>query len=416
MATLAPPAPIVPTPTAAQGAPPPARERLLSLDVFRGMTVAGMLLVNNPGSWATIFPPLEHAKWHGWTPTDLVFPFFLFIVGVTAHLSLAGRRARGDDDATLVRAVVRRAAIIFALGLALNAFPFFQWGKVGDLVDPSFLDRVLWRLDHLRVFGVLQRIALAYLLGALLTLRGTWRAHVAWCAALLLGYWAIMTLVPVPDTGLMGWQSLDDPAKPLSAWLDRLLLGDRHIWIGGKTWDPEGLLAAVPAAGTVILGNLAGRWIGTPATLAERLNGLFAVGALCMMAGLAWHWVFPINKNLWTSSYVVFTGGMASVTLATCMWLIDVRGWRPGVRFFQVYGTNPLVAFVGSGIMARLTVSILKVEGPNGPISVSALLYNTAFAPWLPPRVASLAYALAFVSVWYVILLALWKRGIVLKV
>nr|MCU0627628.1 hypothetical protein [Gemmatimonadaceae bacterium] len=143
---------------------------------------------------------------------------------------------------------------------------------------------------------------------------------------------------------------------------------------------------------------------------------LFAAGALLMVAGLVWHWGFPINKNLWTSSYVLFTGGMAAVTLATCMWLIDVRGWRPGVHFFQVYGTNPLVAFVGSGVMARLLVSILTVPGADGPRPLGAAVYDTVFTPWLPPRVASLAYALAFVGVWYLILRALWRRGIVLKV
>lgn len=402
--------------------PPPAaptsgaRERLVSLDVFRGMTVAGMLLVNNPGSWAAVFPPLRHATWHGWTPTDLVFPFFLFIVGVTAHLSLAPRRAKGATDGELLRAIVRRAAIIFGCGLALNAFPFFQWGALPGLPDASLGDRVLWRLEHLRVFGVLQRIAIAYLIGASLVLRGTWRTHLAWCAALLLGYWGVMTLVRVPDTGLMGWQSLDDPSSPLSAWLDRQLLGPDHIWVGGKTWDPEGLLASIPAAATVILGNLAGRWIGAPVPLAERLNALFGAGALAMVAGLCWHWVFPINKNLWTSSYVVFTGGMAAVTLATCMWAIDAHGWRRGVEFFRIYGTNPLVAFVGSGVMARLLVSILKVPGPNGPVPLAGAIHTALYARWLPPRVASLAYAVTFVTAWYFILRALYRRGIVLKV
>jgi predicted acyltransferase len=408
----------MPTPAAATTtAAPTARERLIALDVFRGMTVAGMLLVNNPGITAAVYPPLAHAPWHGWTPTDLVFPFFLFIVGVTAHLSLAPRRARGDDTATLARAIVRRAAIIFALGLALNAFPFYQWGDtVGTLAEPTLLDRIGWRFEHLRVFGVLQRIALAYLLGALLTLRGSWRTHVAWCIALLVGYWAAMTLVVVPDQGLAGHLLLDRPDANIGAWLDRTLLGTDHLWAGGRTWDPEGLLGAFPAAGTVILGNLAGRWIGTPQPLAERLNGLFAGGALLMAAGLAWNLAFPINKNLWTSSYVVFTGGMAALVLATCMWAIDVRRWTPGTHFFLVYGTNPLIAFVGSGVMARLLVSILRVQGANGPVPVSRALTETLFAAWLPLRAASLAYALAFVMVWYLILRVLWQRRIFLKV
>jgi predicted acyltransferase len=400
--------------TSARSAP---AERLLSLDVFRGMTVAGMLLVNNPGSWAHIFPPLEHAKWHGWTPTDLIFPFFLFIVGVTAHLSLSSRRARGDGDGAIMRQVFRRAALIFLFGLTLTWFPGYQWGSIASLPDASFMDRVVYRLEHLRVMGVLQRIGVAYLLAMLLTLRGSWRQHLVVLAGVLLGYWALMTLVVVPDRGVPGSQLLDDPGGVLSAWLDRQIIGLDHLWSGGKTWDPEGVLSSVPAAGTVMLGQFAGRWIGaSERPLAARLNGLFAVGALLMMVGLMWHWVFPINKSLWTSSYVVFTGGLAAVTLATCMWVIDVQGWRRWSRFFEIYGTNPMIAFLGSGIMARLTVSILKVETPTGARAVSAVTHEALFASWLPSKVASLAYAVSFVLVWFVILRVLWQRKIFLKV
>jgi predicted acyltransferase len=183
---------------------PAARERLVSLDVFRGLTVAGMLLVNDPGSWAHIYPPLEHAAWHGWTPTDLIFPFFLFIVGITTELSLGARRARGADDGAIVRQVVRRGLLIFLFGLVLNAFPFFQWGDIRGVTDPSFVDRVAYRFEHLRVMGVLQRIGLAYLVAGLVTLRTTWRQQVGVIAALLLGYWAAMALVAAPPTGLPG--------------------------------------------------------------------------------------------------------------------------------------------------------------------------------------------------------------------
>src|SRR5215216_702943 len=180
-------------------APLPPRERLLSLDVFRGMTVAGMLLVNNPGSWGAIYPPLEHAKWHGWTPTDLIFPFFLFIVGITTHLSISTRRARGDDDGAIVRQILRRGALIFLFGLILSAFPFFQWGTIEGMSHPSFLDRVVYRLEHLRILGVLQRIGIAYTAAALLTLRTSLKQQVVILAALLYGYWIAMTLIPVPD-------------------------------------------------------------------------------------------------------------------------------------------------------------------------------------------------------------------------
>lgn len=260
-------------------------ERLVSLDVFRGVTVAGMLLVNNPGTWSAIYPPLAHAPWHGWTPTDLIFPFFLFIVGITTELSLRARRARGDDEGAIVRQVLRRGALIFLFGLLLSGFPFFTWPPT--LEGASFLERVVHRVEHWRIMGVLQRIGLAYLCGALLTLRTTLRQQLLIVAALLCGYWALMTLVPVPDTGVPGRFVLDKPDQLLSAWLDRTVLGVDHLWSGAKTWDPEGLLSTLPAIATMICGTFAGRWIAEQQRpLTERLAAMFAVGALAMMLGL----------------------------------------------------------------------------------------------------------------------------------
>lgn len=400
----------------APAAPAPAAGRLAALDAFRGLTVAAMLLVNNPGSWGAIYPPLAHAAWHGWTPTDLIFPFFLFIVGITTTLSLDARRARGDAPAALRAQVVRRAAVIFAAGLALAAFPFFTWTDLPGNPDPSFLDRVAWRLAHLRIPGVLQRIALAYLAGALIALAADTRRVLATIAALLLGYWALQTLVPVPGSGLPGQALLDHPDALLSAWLDRTLLGPDHLWSGSKTWDPEGLLSTLPAVATQLLGVLAGRWIAQPRPLAERIAALFAVGALVAVAGTMWGWVFPINKGLWTSSYVLFTGGMAAMALATCLWLMDVQGWRRWAFPFLVYGTNPLLAFVGSGVMARLLGSLLTVPtDAGGRQSLQGLLHAQLFASWLPPKPASLGYALAFVTVWFLLLWWAWRRGFVLK-
>jgi len=395
-----------------------ARERLIALDVFRGMTVAGMLLVNNPGTWSAIYPPLEHAPWNGWTPTDLIFPFFLFIVGITTELSLRSRRERGDDEGAIVRQVFRRAGLIFLFGLTLSAFPFFTWTPIADMPDATLLDRVVHRVEHLRILGVLQRIGIAYFFGALLTLRTSWRQQLGILAVLLLGYWGLMTLVPVPDTGIAGRFVADQPDKLLSAWLDRTVLGLNHLYSGTKTWDPEGLLSTVPAIGTMMLGTFAGRWIGEQQRpLAERLSGLFAVGALLMMLGLIWHWGFPINKSIWSSSYVIFTAGMGAVSLATCVWLIDVCQLRRWTFPFVIYGTNPMLAFLGSGLMARLTVSLLKVDTGNGTrVSIQGWLFDRLYTSWLPPREASFAYALSFVSLWFLILWAAWKRGFVLKV
>ncbi|HYW32158.1 MAG TPA: DUF5009 domain-containing protein [Gemmatimonas sp.] len=396
-----------------------APERLLSLDVFRGMTVAGMLLVNNPGTWSAIYPPLEHAPWHGWTPTDLIFPFFLFIVGITTELSLRARRARGDDERAIIRQIVRRGALIFLFGLALSAFPFFTWAPVlADNPDPSFWDRVVHRIEHVRILGVLQRIGLAYFFGALLTVRTTWKQQLGILAILLLGYWALMTLVPVPDTGVPGRFVLDKPPALLSAWLDRTVLGTNHLWVGSTAWDPEGLLSTLPAIGTMMLGTFAGRWIGErDRALTERLAAMFAVGAMLMVVGVMWGWVFPINKSIWTSSYVVFTAGIGSVSLATCMWVIDVLEVRRWTFPFVVYGMNPMLAFLGSGLMARITSSIWTMDAGDGTrISAQGLVFKGVFASWLPPREASFAYALSFVALWFVILWAAWKRGFVLKV
>jgi predicted acyltransferase len=398
----------------------PPRERLLSLDVFRGMTIAGMLLVNDPGSWAAIYPPLQHAAWHGWTPTDLIFPFFLFIVGITTHLSIESRRARGDDEQMIVRQIVRRGLIIFLAGLLLNGFPFFTWAAVAGNPDPSFVERVVDRLYNWRIMGVLQRIGIAYMLAALLSFRTTLKQQVVIIVSLLFGYWFAMTLLPVPPDGFLGIDVLGTPAATLAAYFDRVLLDwgrfGNHLWVNSRTWDPEGPFSTIPAIGTAMLGIICGRWISTPRPLSERLAGMFAVGSLAMTAGLMWHWSFPINKSLWTSSYVLFTGGMAAVTLATCMWIIDehrITGWT---KLFVIYGMNPIIAFVGSGIMARLIYSIFKVESNGQRIALQAWIYQTFYASWLAPRNASLLFAVTFVLVWFAILWVLYRRRIFLKV
>jgi predicted acyltransferase len=398
------------------------RERLLSLDVFRGLTVAGMLLVNDPGTWSAIYAPLEHAEWHGWTPTDLIFPFFLFIVGITTHLSLSARRARGDDDGEIRKQILRRGALIFLVGLLLNGFPFFTWGSVAGVADPSFLERIVDRLYHWRIMGVLQRIGLAYLCAALLTYRASVKRSLVTLGSLLLGYWIVMTVLPVPGTGgTLGGLLLDSPARTMAAYWDRFVLDwsrfglGNHLWTGSVTWDPEGMLSTVPAICTAILGTLAGRWIGGERPLAERINGLFAAGALGMMFGLVWHWAFPINKGIWTSSYVAFTAGMACVSIATIMWLVDVHGWKRWTKFFVIYGTNPLVAFVGSGLLARLIYSVISVEYGGRRTSLQSAIYQSLFASWLSPMNASLAFALCFVGVWFGVLYLLYRRQVFVK-
>ena len=419
---------VLPAPTASPATtvseyPPLPRERLVSLDAFRGLTVAGMLLVNDPGTWSAIYPPLRHAPWHGWTPTDLIFPFFLFIVGITTQLSISARRARGDDERAVRRQIFKRAGLIFLFGLLINGFPFFTWGSVAGNPDASFFDRIVDRLHDWRIMGVLQRIALAYLVAALIATRASLRTQVVVTAVLLLGYWVVMTVLPVPGTnGTPGALLLDRPETTMAAYWDRVLLDWRrfglgnHLWSGSVTWDPEGFLSTSGAIGTALLGNLVGRWIGQPKPLVERVAAMFAAGALAMMFGLMWNWVFPINKGIWTSSYVLFTAGMATVALATIMWLVDMQNWRWWTKPFVVYGMNPMVAFVGSAVMARLIYSILRVDYNGQSVSLQSWIYQTAFASWLSPMNASLAFAVAFVTFWYAVLALLYRRNIFFRV
>jgi predicted acyltransferase len=400
----------------------PAQNRLTSLDVFRGATVAAMLLVNNPGSWSAIYPPLEHAEWHGWTPTDLIFPFFLFIVGVTTELSAAVRRERGATTRDLLLHTLRRGSIIFLLGVLLNAFPFYTWGKVEGIADPTLLQRIQHRFANLRYLGVLQRIGLVYLVSTPLILRLRTRTLLWLGTAILLGYWALLTIVPLPD-GRKGSAVLNEPSQTIAARSDRAVLGKNHIWRHGD-WDPEGPLSTLPAIVTALSGALAGRLLRDSRTLSDKVKLLLLYGLAGTALGLLWGLIFPINKNLWTSSYVVFTSGAAAILLAATLWLVDLRaaarhdpGRQPRwVMFFVVYGLNPLVAFVGSGIMARLTDSLIRWRTEGKMTNLHLWLHQHLFESWLPPRPASLAYALTFVFFWFLLLAAMRKRRWIVKV
>jgi predicted acyltransferase len=374
----------------------PAGNRLLSLDAFRGVTIAGMLLVNNPGTWSAVHPPLAHAEWHGWTPTDLIFPFFLFIVGVSMTLSFGSRAAAGADRGLLMRKALRRAAVLFGLGLLLHGFP-------------NYLD-----LSTLRIPGVLQRIALAYLAASAVVLYLKPRGQAAVAAGLLFGYWALLTLVPFPG----GTPGVLEPGQDIGAYIDRLVFGEAHLWRSARTWDPEGLLSTLPAVATVLTGVFAGRWLRAGRDAANTAVGLFLAGNAGVVAGVVWGASFPINKNLWTSSYVLFTAGMACHFLAVCYWLVDVKGYRRAAMPFVYFGVNAIAAFFLSGIFARV-LNLVHVPGGAGAASTTlkGWIYNSLFTPlFSTPANASLAYALAFVAVWLGIVALLYRLRIFIKV
>ena len=363
--------------------------RLLSLDALRGITVAAMVLVNNPGTWRAIYPPLRHADWHGWTPTDLVFPFFLFIVGASIPLSLGPRGGDGVSRSPLAR-VLRRSAVIFALGIVLNGFPWFDWAT-------------------LRVPGVLQRIALCYLAAALIYLATGWRGQAVACAVLLLGYWALMTLVPVPGYGAGDLGK----AGNLAAYIDRALLGPAHLWSQAKVYDPEGLLSTLPAIATTLLGVLAGHWLTSGPTPGAVAAGLAVAGVAATALGALWGLWFPINKALWTSSYALFTGGLGALALAACYWLIEARGFRRWAMPFAWFGVNALALFFLSTLVAKLLIMIRV--GPEAT-RLHAWLFERLFAPWAAPLDASLAWALAYVLLWWGAMWLMFRLGLKLRV
>lgn len=365
--------------------------RLVSLDVFRGATIAAMILVNNPGTWAAVYPPLRHAEWHGWTFTDLVFPFFLWIAGVAMTLSFAKRVARGDNRWRLFLHTLRRSAIIFGLGLLLNGFPYFS-------------------LETWRIPGVLQRIAVCYLLAAAIFLLTNWRGQVLWTVGLLAAYWMLMTLVPVPGLG-PGW--LEKGAN-LAQYVDGLVLG-RHMWAQTGTWDPEGIVSTLPAIATMLFGVLTGHLLRSARSAEEKTAWMFFSGNALVFAGLVMNVWLPINKNLWTSSYSVFMAGMALNVLACCYWLVDVKGYRAWAKPFAIYGMNAIAVYVLAGVLEG-ALGAIRLAGPARPVSLQDFLFQHLFAPLASPRNASLLWALCFVLAIYSVAWFMYRRKWFVKV
>jgi predicted acyltransferase len=386
---------------------------MLSLDVFRGITIAAMILVNDPGSWDHIYAPLKHAEWNGCTPTDVIFPFFLFIVGVSLTLSFEARIRRGASRASLALHLLRRSAILFAIGFALNA---------------------LEHLHPVRIMGVLQRIALCYLAAGALYLwtrqsgmerrssedRRTQRLLLAAAiATLLIGYWALMIFIPVPGYGAghLG------PENNLAAYIDRTVMGS-HLWSESQTWDPEGLLSNLPAIASVLIGILAAEWLtssrwqtqSADRPIATRLTGLTIAGGVLVAAGLLLNPYFPINKNLWTSSFVLFTGGWALLFLALCHGVIDVLGWRKGIGAFLVFGRNAIFGYSISALLAILGAAIVLRGSTGESHTLQEWLYQTGFRPFASGENASLGFAVCFVLFIFVLIWPLDRRKIFIRI
>jgi predicted acyltransferase len=372
--------------------------RLMCLDIFRGLAVAGMILVDNPGSDEKVYRPIAHAEWNGWTPADFIFPSFLFLVGVSMVFSFAKRREKGDSRRQILLHVFVRSLLLIAIGLLVNASPFIG-------VD----------YHALRFEGVTQRIALCYFAAAILELWSDRGGQIIAIAACLFGYWALLRFVPVPGLGVPGRDiPFMDPNQNLAAWLDRkLFMG--HLFDG--TRDPEGILSTVPAIATTLFGVLTGHWLRSRKPPATKAITMLFAGILGLVAGEVWNIWFPINKNLWTSSFAVFTGGFALVFLAMVYWLLEIKRWRGAWTVpILVFGMNAIAGFVADSL----------VYGPGYTFTVKqsdgvALSWHDAAQARLvslgasPPN-ASLIYSLGAVIFCWLLLWLPWRKRIFLKV
>ena len=360
----------------AQTAQPAAAQRLVSLDVFRGATMALMVLVNDPGDGAHTYGQLQHSDWNGWTATDTVFPAFLWIVGVAITLSLGKRMAAGVPRAQLFTQVLRRAAILYVLGLIVYAYPL--------------------NLSTQRWLGVLQRIAICYLIASAIYLTTGVRGQIVWIVSLLSSYWLIMKLVPVPGYGA------GDLAvgHNIANYLDRIVLG-HHNYAGTKEWDPEGIISTLPSIATALFGIMAGHILRLRRTLSERVAWLLGIGVALLAAGsLANIWL-PINKKLWTSSFSIFMAGLDFAVFAVCLWLVDVRGYKRAVKPLVIMGMNAITVYMISELLDE-TLSALHWH---------ERIYHAIFTPLVSPVNASLLYALSYTFLLWLVAYGMYRRG-----
>lgn len=356
-------------------------KRLISLDMLRGLTIALMIVVNDPGSWEHIYWPLEHAAWHGITITDFVYPFFIFIVGVSIVLSSSKQLDAWVDKKKMKKKIWIRSLKIFGLGLFLSLFPDF-----------NFME--------LRIPGVLQRIAICYLVCAYIYLGTNWKTQVKIAVFSLIGYWLAMVLIPVPGLGA----GVLEPGKNLAAWIDSMVI-PLKMWQG--TWDPEGILSTVPAIVTGITGMLAGQLLKQDMEIEKKLNYLFFIGLICVVGGYTWDLFFPINKNLWTSSYVLFTSGWAFMSFAACILIIDIHGHDRIAKFGVIYGSNAITIYVFAGMLPVLLNDMLGVRG---------LFFNGLVDIGMVPKLASALWSFTYMFICFIPAYIMYRKKIFIKV
>lgn len=358
--------------------------RLISLDVFRGITIAAMIVVNYPGSWGHVYAPLLHKDWHGVTPTDLIFPFFLFIVGISIALAFTKQIDKGIPARSMYGKVIIRSLKIFAVGILLNLWPLFNFGD-------------------LRVAGVLQRISIVFLVCAFLFLLTKWKTQAIVGLVLLTGYWLALTLIPTPGYGV----AMLEPGANLAAWFDGKFLPGA-LW--HKTWDPEGLFSTLPAIASGISGMLVGRIITGSGNAERKILYILTAGFLATIAGQVWGWHFPMNKPIWTSSYVLFTSGLAAMVLGASMFIIDLLGHTRGTKPWLAFGSNAITVYVLAG-----TLSFLFYSLPMGGESLNVHFFNLLTSVGVAPKLTSLLYALLFLGILYIPTVILYRKKIFIK-
>ena len=378
--------------------------RLISLDAFRGFTIASMILVNNPGDWGNIYSQLGHAEWNGWTFTDWIFPFFLFICGVSMTFSLGRRAEAGDDKGALLRQLFKRASIIFFIGLTLNLIPNFNFETV-------------------RIPGVLQRIALCTMLAAPIVVYFNWKQQCVWIVGFLTIYTLLMLFVPIPDVQGRIAAGVLEPGRDFGAFVDRLLL-DGHLWTKSKTWDPEGLVSTLPALCTQLFGVLAGRWLLSKTSAAEKTVWMMLAGLLCLWLGAMIDATFmPINKSLWTISFSIFMTGWALLIFSCFYWLMDAnesKVLREKIHSiflpFTIYGMNALFIFAFSGLIAKILgfIKFAEVNGSSG--TLKGVLYAPLQSLPLAPVSTSLLFAILFNLMMFFVAWLMWKKKWFVKV